>query len=680
MELFKNIFSWMSKSFQDFWLLGYSISESMFSNSSIYKKYSHEQLLNMYKGWIFAASDAIWDWMAMLDWNLYKDDLWEEIINNDTLKLIDSKMIKAISIYLKTIWEVYILKIKVWNKVQSLKMLKSWNVVEKTNDLWDVLYYSYTDGTSFYKFNVEDIIAIKSFSPLFEQSWATPLKAAANQMAMDLASIEYNRLFFENWWKPWTVLKSWNKIDADVRDKYLRKWKENFVWLQNSNKVAFLDQWIEIEDFSANQKDMELTNQRTFTRDEILMMFRVWTPILWKSDWVWFADKKVPWYYLTQYALKPLWDIIADEFNTQLFEWEWYFKFEYPEDKDELLKEYQWNVITLNQYLVWTWRQPVKEWNRLWDWSELTPITKAEKPESAQLKTIKDGIWKIFSQKEFWTNEYNEKVWETKISRTDKYEDEVVKIQKKIFGTQEREILENLESWKSIKKITSEWDLFNDKKSKLLYITLYTKFFTEMMKKEWEVAIEEISEEAFAVARLNKWIWENIERMSKDIDDVTRQEIFEIVKLWNREWLWADAIAASIRAKFNQYTRKSWRVEKIARTEVTRASNKSQEEAYIQSEVVEEKEWFTAIDDRVAPECAILHWKRIKIWESFLKKWERDALWNKVTYETVDFPPRHVNCRCTLRPIISEKSAENVRNILIKTNKILKNNGINYGK
>lgn len=667
MWIFTKLFSWAWKSFDDLWW--YSLTQSIFGyNSWMYKKYSQAQLLDMYKGWIFAASDAIGDWMAMLKWDLYKDDDKLKKIDHEYMKFIDSRTIKAISIYLKTLWEVYFYKVKAWNKIIELKMLKSWNVVEQTWDFWEVLYYTYFDWTSFYRFDKEDLLIFKSFSPLFEQSWMTPLKAAASQMAMDLASIEYNRLFFENGWKPWTVLKSAAKIDADIRDKYLAKWKQNFVWLQNSNKVAFLDQWIELQDFSANQKDMELTNQRTFTRDEILMMFRVWTPILWKSDGVWFADKKVPWYYLTQYALKPLGELIKDELNAQLFNDIWFFEFEFPEDKEDLMKEYLSNTITLNEYRLWTWKNSVKDWNRLWDWTEIRVEEEKQISESAMTKSIQKWLEKFADSKEFWTEEYNSKKWEQKIQRTDIYEREMGKIQKKIWNAQEKEIIENIKDSKSLKKVNNEDDLFDEKKFQLLYITLYTKFFQDMMLKEWEISIEEISDEAFAIAKINKWIGENIERMSDDIDKTTRKEIFEIIKEWNRDWLWADAIATSVRFKFNQYTRKSGRIEKVVRTEVTRASNKSQESAYEQSWVVEEKEWYTALDERVSQQCQVLHWTKIKVWWTFLKKGDKDPLGNKITYESIKFPPRHVNCRCTLRPIISRKGIEAVKKKLSKSN------------
>lgn len=655
MWIFSKLFSWASeKSFEDEgW---YSITQFFWGwNSGIYKRYSQSELLNLYKGWIYAWSDAIGDGMAMLDWNLYKTEEKIDILNHEYINFIDSQMMKATAVFLKTLWEVYFYKMKAWNKIIWLKMLKPWNVVENTWVFWEVVWYKYFDGAWFYDFSRDDLIVFKSFSPMFAQSGMSPLKAAASQMAMDLASIEYNRLFFENGGKPGTVLKSTATIDQEVRDKYLRKWKENFVWLQNSNKVAFLDRWIEIQDMSATQKDMELTNQRTFTRDEILMMFRVWTPILGKSDWVWFADKRVPGYYLTQFVLRPLGELIKEELNKQLFNWIWHFSFNYPEDKDDILKEYQANTISLNEYRVLTGKKPLKDWDILWDW---TPIayeeTKKKEVSSSIEAIISKSLESHYQAKEFWTEEYNQKIWEQKISRTDKYEEELAKLQKRIWKFQEEEIIANLWSEKSIKKIEKEWDVFDSKKSKLLYISLLTKFFKDMMSKEWSVSIQEISAEMFSIAKLNKWIWENIERMSDDIDKTTRVEILDIVKQWNRDKVWVAAIAASVRSKFSEYTRKSWRIEKIVRTEITRASNKSQEEAYVQSGVVAQKEWYTAIDERRCQYCADLHGKKIKLWEDFLKL-GTTHLWQKIDYETISFPPRHVNCRCTERPIISRR-------------------------
>lgn len=110
----------------------------------------------------------------------------------------------------------------------------------------------------------------------------TALKAAAIQVATDISSVEFNRLFFENGGKPGTVLTHASKIDDAEKDAYIEAWRSKFSGLQNAHKVAFLDQGVGIADSSgsSSQKDMELVGQRTFTMDEILMIFRVPKPLL----------------------------------------------------------------------------------------------------------------------------------------------------------------------------------------------------------------------------------------------------------------------------------------------------------------------------------------------------------------------------------------------------------------
>lgn len=656
----------------------YGVWSNIWSNHDSIDKLSHDQLLLLYKGWVFASCDAIGDGMKMLDTALFKSEKRQDKIKEHELKdMIDPEMIKGISVFLKTLWAAYLYKESAWGKITNILLLKTGNVIEIKNAFNEVQEYQYSDGARIFTFEPEDIIKIETFTPIVADSGMTPLKAVANQVAMDLAAVEFNKLFFENGWRPWTILSHEKKINAEERDEYLAKWKANFVGLKNAHKVAFMDQGIKVEDHSSSQKDMDLANQRTFTMDEVLMAFRVSKPILGKADGVWFADRKVPWYYFNEYTLKPLAKLIQDTLNEELFKGVWYFAFLFPQDKDDLMKEWTAGLITHNQYLLATGRPPLESGNVLFTWEEVEfewmKVNEWPKKRNIEIQNDIESVIKgVFNKKKFGSEEYNENYWRTKITRTDKDEAEVIRIQRKIFNAQEKEIFKNLNAEsKAVKQLKKE-DLFDEKTSTLTYLALYAPFFENMMNREWKVALSEISSETFAIDALNQWIWENIERMAKDIDETTKAEIFDIIKEWNNEGIWADAIALNIRSKFNQYTKKTGRVEKIARTEVTRASNKSQDEAYVQSWVIEEKEWFTALDDRVAPECAILHWKRVKLNKSFLKKWETDELWNKVTYETIEYPPRHVNCRCTLRPIISRKSFENVQTIMKKKGITLK--------
>lgn len=106
----------------------------------------------------------------------------------------------------------------------------------------------------------------------------------------------------------------------------------------------------------------------------------------------------------------------------------------------------------------------------------------------------------------------------------------------------------------------------------------------------------------------------------------------------------------------------TYRAERIARTEVLRASNFATEEAYRQSNVVEAKEWLTAHDERVCPWCGPMDGKTIELNDAFADKGDTITGTNEngkkvrlnIGLSDVQAPPLHPNCRCTLIPVLKE--------------------------
>lgn len=98
-----------------------------------------------------------------------------------------------------------------------------------------------------------------------------------------------------------------------------------------------------------------------------------------------------------------------------------------------------------------------------------------------------------------------------------------------------------------------------------------------------------------------------------------------------------------------------YRSERIARSEVVRASNFATNEAYKQSGVVNKVEWLTAGDP--CEYCSPMDGKSIDLGDRFFKKGdsfegENGGVLN-FDYGAVDFPPLHPNCRCTIVPVIN---------------------------
>jgi len=115
-------------------------------------------------------------------------------------------------------------------------------------------------------------------------------------------------------------------------------------------------------------------------------------------------------------------------------------------------------------------------------------------------------------------------------------------------------------------------------------------------------------------------------------------------------------IVAGVDSRFGEF--KAVWADRIATTECAKAQMVSLEEAWVQSGVVQSKQWLAAGD--CCDECLDLDGTDVGIREPFLDvgdthTWtdsEGQAQSRVVTYEPATSPPLHPNCRCTLIEIL----------------------------
>lgn len=99
---------------------------------------------------------------------------------------------------------------------------------------------------------------------------------------------------------------------------------------------------------------------------------------------------------------------------------------------------------------------------------------------------------------------------------------------------------------------------------------------------------------------------------------------------------------------------------RIARTEMIWAQNEGAERSYIQSGVVESKQWIPAHDERLCPWCSEMGQKDpLKLGEQYFRQGESMTIetdGKRITmtfnYEPILHPPLHPHCRCCLIPIV----------------------------
>jgi len=99
-----------------------------------------------------------------------------------------------------------------------------------------------------------------------------------------------------------------------------------------------------------------------------------------------------------------------------------------------------------------------------------------------------------------------------------------------------------------------------------------------------------------------------------------------------------------------------YRAKRIAETETQRFNNSASEKAFIDSEIVEGKEWF--VNPGACEFCKPLQGKTIGLGKSYFKKGDtiiiEDGSKMTLDYDSTEHPPLHPNCLCVLIPVFKQ--------------------------
>ena len=98
----------------------------------------------------------------------------------------------------------------------------------------------------------------------------------------------------------------------------------------------------------------------------------------------------------------------------------------------------------------------------------------------------------------------------------------------------------------------------------------------------------------------------------------------------------------------------SYRTDRIARTEVTRAQGFADNEAWRQSGVVTGQEFYCVRDERTCPFCLQTDGTIVGLDSNFYSLGDVVVAGGKtlnITYDDVSTPPLHANCRCRVLPV-----------------------------
>ncbi len=353
MNLFKKFFGGkVEKKWQEFTSpAGESWFHSIFSPRSAWKS----AYLNLYKWWVYSAVTKVSESTSGLPIQVLNSE-GKKSADKDS-KLMTHRLIENVVSYLKLTWTAYVRKIKIWKTVTRLECLRTDKVmIDYESDNCTPKLFRYDVRWSQFAYKPEEILIIADFNPHLPDKWNViwywVLNSIVEQLEIEKSILGWNRDFFENDWTPWMFFKTNDDVSPETQKKYIESWKQNYTWKGNKHKIAFLDKWMEMNNLSPIQKDIDFVEQRKFTKDEILSAFWVPQALLGLAEWVNVWNVKAFEEIFYKNTIFPLCRKIEEAINADgdLFK-KGTFRFvkDFVLDMDELRADYLAGLLTLNE-------------------------------------------------------------------------------------------------------------------------------------------------------------------------------------------------------------------------------------------------------------------------------------------------------------------------------------------
>jgi len=636
--------------------------------------------LSSYHSWVYAAVTKIAQAVAECDLHLYrKGKEIEEVKQHEVIDLLH-RVNNSMTFYdLVELYETYMLLTGecfwwlVRNDQGEIIEIYPWlrpdrmSVVPSKEKFVEGYVYNVPGTGEKIPFVAEDILHFKKIDPLNPYRGMSPVKAAEYAVATDLEASKYNWRFFKNDARPSGVLKYEGTLTEEQFERLKSRWETEHRG-ENQHKVAILTGGMDYRPISISQRDMEFLSQRKFSRDEIFSIFKIPRLITEETNR---ASAEAALYGFMRDTVIPEMRKFVNYLNEFLLpnygDEELFFDFtnSVPRDLASDLAFYKAGIeagfLSPNEIRAMENLPAVEGGNYLYVPLNLQPIGQVEELKSKSYKmaprrrTLKDKISKEIKvlinkkktklAKEDWEIKM-EALWRQKIAKTNQEERLFVKILKGEFERQKKEIVG------TIKKKAFGF-AFDVAKEEIIFRQKFRNFITEIVTDYGKREAARLKTDFVLNQNVIRWISENGLRFCKTVNAATKDEIKKELQKSIEEGEGISEAKKRIEKYFDEAEK--FRAQTIARTEIARASNRGEYEAAVQSGVVKQKRWFTALDERVCETCSHLHGKTIPLDEAFIGLGE--TFYNTTAeFEDVVAGTAHPACRCVVQYLTSSKA------------------------
>jgi len=289
-------------------------------------------------------------------------------------------------------------------------------------------------------------------------------------------------------------------------------------------------------------------------------------------------------------------------------------------------------------------------------------IEKKIKEEDA----IADGSLSSEERKEWWV---------TKNAMYEKYQIKVEKKQSDIFQTQEKQTLKKLRKQipedkrkEALLPVNLKKDdidindlLLDEEKESKKTTLLLTPILLALFKASGNETYDLINlpDEEIDMTGIKSKITRDVKLMAKGVTETTNIKMQKAIEAGIRNNEGVNDITIRIKNIFTEAS--NARAKLISETETARYTNQSTEKSFIDSGVIEAKQWQT--NPGACPICVPLDGKTVDLGTLFFEKGDSTITTegNKYNfdYSDVGYPPAHPRCRCFIAPVfIKAKTIE----------------------
>ena len=627
-----------------------------------------------YRGWVFACVNAIAEDIASTELRLEelgKDGKWELAKDQEPVRILHAANPAMSGYDLLFATAAYLLI------DGNFFLFVAYNGLGKPAELWPLdptkvnitikngIVQNYRTMTS--NGNKEllpnEIVPFKRFNPKDIYRGIGTVEAARLAIDTDENAASWNNNYFYNSAEPSASLETAQALNAEQIGQIRAKWEEVHSGANNAHKLAILHSGLSYKPTQLSHNDMQFLEQRRYSRDEIMAMFRVPKTVLGIVEDVNRANAEASDYVFAKRVIKPLLGLIADKLNEfylplwklDPMKYRITFKDPVPQNEELTLRKNDTGLkngyYTINEVRATEGLQPVDGGDVAYIPLNMVPLSYGQSANITDPNAAKGILRKSIEKTQgrrvrFVTNEVQK--W------APKYKELILSRKGQII----RQLKDSKKSLSSKKKDVAT-DMVN-----ILFMNIADTWLTEIEdtnKDLYRRVIAEAGIQALVQVGIDQtfdlknpravdWMaLHALENATSVIDTIKREVKVRLVAGLD-EGLSTFQIADSIGEFFDAEV--DYRAQRIARTEVVGSYAEGSLEGYRQSGVVRMKAWMTVGDDRVEDECQMNEDQGpIALDASFASGQSA--------------PPVHPNCRCTLIPVVDEGKGID-RNFLLK--------------